>query len=177
MRRWIILFAFFFLSIPAAMAAQGSGKPDSACAQQFEQCNKQCDKRKALWFFKGEAYKTCADKCVARREACIASGQGMTDKAKEAQGQMDDGSKSMEHEKKVKDGAMDREREMEGEHDQDRDKAKERMEDKASAMEKEGKGAREMKDTAKEKMDKAKEKKGKNDNGGKSQGDDDDSGD
>ncbi|MDX1443315.1 MAG: hypothetical protein R3270_05995, partial [Gammaproteobacteria bacterium] len=53
----------------AAMAPDG--KPMAACDKQKSQCTKQCDKEKRLWFFKGEAYETCAEKCESRHASCM----------------------------------------------------------------------------------------------------------
>lgn len=167
MRKWIVFFILSFIGVPAAMAAQGGDKAESACVQQFEQCSKQCDKQKTMWFFKGQAYQACVDKCVSQREACLASG-----KAKETQGPMDEGSKSAEPEKKVNDGAMDSGSEMDEERDQNRSQAKASMDDKTNVMDKESKQAKDMKDKAKEKMEKAKEKTDNSDNGGKAEDDD-----
>lgn len=64
---------------------QEAGKPAQACEKQHAQCMKQCDKEKTAWFFKGEAYDSCAEKCEARNESCAATGTGeaMNDKARQ----------------------------------------------------------------------------------------------
>lgn len=61
----------------AAVAVAGPetrGKPEAACEKQAAQCMKQCDKEKRMWFFKGEAYESCAARCEARENECRATG-------------------------------------------------------------------------------------------------------
>lgn len=76
------LFATMFLATSAMAGPQSGagaeeherGKPAAACEKQHQQCMKQCDKEKRMWFFKGEAYETCAETCEARQESCMAAG-------------------------------------------------------------------------------------------------------
>lgn len=61
----------------AGAAERERGKPAEACEKQYQQCMKPCDKEKRMWFFKGEAYDTCAEKCEARLQSCMSTGRGM----------------------------------------------------------------------------------------------------
>lgn len=79
------LFASMFLATTLVAGPQSGagaeererGKPMAACEKQHQQCMKQCDKEKRMWFFKGEAYETCAEKCEARQQSCMSTGRGM----------------------------------------------------------------------------------------------------
>lgn len=76
MGKWILVVAATLLVNGAAWAADEGGKPQAACDKQYQQCVKQCDKKKTLWFFKGDAYDSCAEKCDARKTSCESTGMG-----------------------------------------------------------------------------------------------------
>ncbi|MBW3567364.1 MAG: hypothetical protein KY410_05295 [Proteobacteria bacterium] len=82
MKTFFFLITGLLLASPVAAAPESGGKPTQACEKQHEQCMKQCDKEKRAWFFKGEAYDTCAAKCEARNESCMATGMQDEDEAK-----------------------------------------------------------------------------------------------
>lgn len=75
MKSFLSLCLLLFTAIAFA-GPQEAGKPEEACEKQHAQCMKQCDKEKTAWFFKGEAYDSCATKCEARHSSCEATGTG-----------------------------------------------------------------------------------------------------
>lgn len=81
----LLSLSMLLFAATAFAGEQPAGKPAQACEKQHAQCMKQCDKEKTAWFFKGEAYDSCAAKCEARLESCAATGTGdaMRDEAAE----------------------------------------------------------------------------------------------
>lgn len=76
--KFSILIAVFGLAMhvpaqaaPERAAGPGNERSQQICEKQEAQCLKQCDKEKMLWFFKGEAFENCADKCAARHTQCL----------------------------------------------------------------------------------------------------------
>jgi len=72
----LLCFTGAIFAAPGKPAEAAGGKPAQVCDKQQQQCAKQCDKEKKFWFFKGEAYESCAAKCDARHAACMETGQG-----------------------------------------------------------------------------------------------------
>lgn len=73
MKTFSLFIGVLLASGPAIAGPEQTGKPLQVCEQQNAQCMKQCDKQKRMWFFKGEAYESCAEKCEARHQSCLAN--------------------------------------------------------------------------------------------------------
>lgn len=135
----LILTSLFSLALAGPLMAAnapadaaGSVGPEAVCERQQQQCAKQCDKEKTLWFFKGEAYDSCLDKCDARLESCMSKpGEGRMDSSRGA-------------------AAADRAAERRAAADERRDDAEDAAEDAREAAEEAAEDAREAAEEAAE---------------------------
>ena len=141
--------------VAAAPESQAMVKDRDAlapCEKQKSQCMKQCDKEKTLWFFKGESFRNCSDKCDSRHAQCVSK---VAERAAEERGEV-------------------RPRTNEDLADERRDDAEERRREAAEAgeeaREEADKRAKEGKQRGMEMRDRAKENRGKDDDAGKDDG-------
>lgn len=140
------LFATMFLATSAMAGPQSGagteeherGKPAAACEKQHQQCMKQCDKEKRMWFFKGEAYETCAETCEARQESCMAAGREKTSSGRDMRGRDDAAERSEEMREDAaerREDADDRSEEMREGTTERRDEARAAVEERRNAAE------------------------------------------